>query len=68
MIEDEPLFALASEPLRVGDKVTVQTIWGDETGLVLGLVTGAPYPMARVLLDVSSDEISINIARVVRAS
>jgi len=56
---------LFPEPIRhrfkVGDKVIVQTIWGDEPGIVQGVI-GRPWPMVEVLT--AKGLISIEVARV----
>jgi hypothetical protein len=56
------------EPLRRGDHVIVQTMWGDERALVLGVYRDrdTDFPMAH-LKTPSGDQISISVARVSRA-
>lgn len=63
---DPPLFDVQpQEPLRRGDAVIVQTMWGEERAFVLGVRYEDDFPMAH-LKTPSGDEISVSIARVSR--
>lgn len=50
------------EPLRPGDKVVVQTIYGDDAGTVVDVVLEEGFPMVCLDLD-SGDRITVNLAR-----
>lgn len=63
--EIEGLFEVeAKARLLKGQPVTVQTIYGDEPGLVVDVLTGSGrWPMVEVLMELG-DTISISVARV----
>lgn len=61
---DDGLFDATPVELHKGQRVCVQTIWGDEWGEVLGIIHGAPYPLVHLRMDIG-DECSINVARVI---
>lgn len=64
MVTEDALFESTPVELHKGQYVTVDTIWGHERGMVLGLVT-SDFPMVRVLLDHSGIEVTLGVARVV---
>ena len=61
MSEQLDLFPV--KPVKLtGRHVTVQTIWGEERGIVLRTTRNHGHPMAEVLMDFG-DTIYVNIAR-----
>lgn len=61
---DDALFSMETVLFRRGEAVTVQTIWGDEGGVVIDVMSGRGHgwPMASVLMDLG-DTISVDVAR-----
>lgn len=67
MSEQESLFEMPSRPLRKGDSVVVQTIWGDEGGIVSRVIPDTYYyTLVEVALQ-RGDTITIPANRVVTA-
>lgn len=65
---EDGLFDLNEESaFDKGDRVVVQTIWGDELGTVRGVTTENGYPMIEVAME-RGDRITINVARVRRVT
>ena len=63
--EDLPLFdADERQVFRAGDKVVVQTIWGDERGVVRRLVPDTYYYALLEITLERGDTITINPSRV----
>lgn len=61
MSEQLDLFPV--KPVKLtGRRVTVQTIWGEEGGIVLRTTKEGGHPMAEVLMDFG-DCIYVNVAR-----
>jgi len=56
------LFDMEPAPLHPGDKVQVQTIWGNETGTVTGVTREDGYPMVELDME-NGDTITIEVAR-----
>lgn len=66
-MSDQPLFDMPERQLVEGDKVVVQTIWGDEHGVVSRVVPDTYYhALVEVVLE-RGDTITIGSNRVVRA-
>lgn len=65
--QDEPLFEMKSHFFAVGDRVIVQTIWGDERGVVRRLTPDTYYyALVEVTLE-RGDTITISPNRVLAA-
>lgn len=63
-MSDQPLFEMKPQQLRQGDHVTVQTIWGDEGGIVSRVVPDTYYySLVEVVLE-RGDTITISANRV----
>lgn len=61
---DEPMFEVAPRDFGVGDRVIVQTIWGEEPGTVRLIEPRAgEFPIAMCDMDMG-DTVSIQLARI----
>lgn len=54
-----------SPPLSMGERVRLQTMWGDESCVVVDVHREDGFPMATVRTG-SGDEISVSVARLCR--
>lgn len=66
MDDTPPLFDVDPSPrLAKGDRVLVQTMWGEERAMVLRVIYEDNFPLVQVETP-SGDRISISVARVTR--